>query len=102
MVIFTILTVENWDDTMFLFARERGYIAIYFFTSLIVVGVLIFLNLFLAILLENFEVPKEDDGEVTVREKIMLAIVAGYRWLRDWCKERYFKNDRTVQIEAGG
>ena len=44
---------------MISFAKQSGYIAIFFFISLVIIGVMIFLNLFLAILLENFE----EDGE---------------------------------------
>lgn len=55
IVIFTVLTGENWDQTMFQFALLNGYVAIFFFISLVIIGVMIFLNLFLAILLENFE-----------------------------------------------
>jgi hypothetical protein len=40
---------------MFEFAKDYGYISIIYFFSLIIVGVMIFLNLFLAILLENFD-----------------------------------------------
>lgn len=60
IIIFTVLTGESWDQTMLAFAKQQGYIAIFFFVSLIVIGVMIFLNLFLAILLENFE----EDGEM--------------------------------------
>jgi len=35
-------------------ARSKGYIAILYFVSLIIIGVMFFLNIFLAILLENF------------------------------------------------
>lgn len=55
IVIFTVLTGENWDQTMFLFAKKHGSIAILFFVSLVIIGVWIFLNLFLAILLDNFD-----------------------------------------------
>jgi Ion transport protein len=61
IIVFTVLTGENWDDTMFQFARKHGYIAIFFFISLIVIGVMIFLNLFLAILLENFQIDEEEE-----------------------------------------
>lgn len=46
---------------MFLFAKDHGYVAIFFFISLIMIGQMIFLNIFLAILLENFD---DDDEEV--------------------------------------
>ena len=53
--VFTVLTGENWDSNMFIYAKSHGYIAILYFVSLVIIGVMIFLNLFLAILLENFE-----------------------------------------------
>jgi len=65
ILVFTVLTGENWDSTMFQFARSHGYIAIFYFISLVIIGVMIFLNLFLAILLENFEEgnDEEEDGK---------------------------------------
>jgi hypothetical protein len=52
---------------MFSFAKSHGSIAIAYFISLMIIGVMIFLNLFLAILLENFE--KKDDEEVEKNER---------------------------------
>lgn len=46
---------------MFAFARKHGYVAIFFFISLVIIGVMIFLNLFLAILLENFDGVNSND-----------------------------------------
>jgi len=40
---------------MYDFTRARGPIAIFFFVSFVVIGQLILLNLFLAILLKNFD-----------------------------------------------
>jgi voltage-dependent calcium channel L type alpha-1D len=59
-VVFTILTGENWDQTMITFRHTHGYLSIVYFFSLIIIGVMIFLNLFLAILLENFDVEEEE------------------------------------------
>lgn len=69
LIIFSVLTGENWDATMFQFARSKGYIAIFFFISLIIIGEMIFLNIFLAILLENF-----DEGEETVDTRNLKGI----------------------------
>jgi hypothetical protein len=44
---------------MFTFARVKGSVAILFFVSLIIIGVMFFLNIFLAILLENFGVDND-------------------------------------------
>jgi hypothetical protein len=48
---------------MFQFTKSHGYIAIFYFISLVIVGVMIFLNLFLAILLENFEEGDDEEEE---------------------------------------
>jgi hypothetical protein len=67
--VFTILTGENWDSTMFIYAKSHGYVAIVYFISLVIIGVMIFLNLFLAILLENFEEGgDEEEEEETIDE----------------------------------
>lgn len=63
IVIFTVLTGENWDETMLQYARYESVTAILFFISLIIIGVMIFLNLFLAILLDNFDDVEEDSEE---------------------------------------
>jgi hypothetical protein len=63
ILVFTVLTGENWDSTMFQFARSHGYIAILYFITLVIIGVMIFLNLFLAILLENFEEGNDEEEE---------------------------------------
>jgi len=55
VLIFTVLTGENWDSTMFIFAKRHGYVAIFYFVTLVIIGVMIFMNVFQAILLENFE-----------------------------------------------
>jgi magnesium-transporting ATPase (P-type) len=66
ILIFTVLTGESWDMNMIIFARTYGYSAIFFFVSFVIIGVMIFLNLFLAILLDNFEEEEleEEAGEL--------------------------------------
>ena len=63
ILIFTVPPGENWDLTMFQFARSHVYIYILYFISLVIIGVMIFLNLFLAILLEDFEEGKDEEDE---------------------------------------
>lgn len=55
LTIFQVLTEENWDSIMYSFARAKGLVAILFFISFIMIGNMILLNLFLAILLSNFD-----------------------------------------------
>lgn len=73
LVVFQVLLSDNWDEIMFSFARVKGSMAILFFVSLIIIGVMFFLNIFLAILLENFGVDndlmgKEKNASVAVNQ----------------------------------
>ena len=47
---------------MITIARVKGNLAIVYFVSIIIIGVMFFLNIFLAILLENFGVDSEIMG----------------------------------------
>ncbi len=53
---------DNWDAIMITIARVKGNTAIFYFVSIIIIGVMFFLNIFLAILLENFGVDSEIMG----------------------------------------
>lgn len=53
--MFIVLTGENWDAVMYDLTRARGNVAIFYFISYVVIAQLILLNLFLAILLKNFD-----------------------------------------------
>ena len=61
LTIFIVLTGENWDSIMYSFARPFGAEAVVFFVSFIIIGQMILLNLFLAILLKNFDESKVVD-----------------------------------------
>jgi hypothetical protein len=56
--VFIVLTGEDWNIVMYNNVRAVGSYTIVFFLSLVIFGNFILLNLFLAILLKNFE---EDD-----------------------------------------
>jgi Ion transport protein len=59
LVVIQVLITDNWDDMMLRIARAKGTLAIVYFVSLVVIGVMFFLNIFLAILLENFGVDNQ-------------------------------------------
>ena len=46
---------------MFSFAKEFGSVAIAFYISNIIIGQMIFLNLFLAMVLDNFDIHGDED-----------------------------------------
>eukprot|EP00957_Ditylum_brightwellii_P030192 2284667-Ditylum_brightwellii.AAC.1 len=78
--IFQVLTGENWNSVMYDAWRATSWPAALYFVSLVVIGVFIVMNLFLAILLKRFD-NNEDlvdssslkDLVTTVRRVSMVA-----------------------------
>ncbi|TMW68744.1 hypothetical protein Poli38472_006212 [Pythium oligandrum] len=68
VTIFQVLTGENWTNMLFDGWRSVGWPSAIYFISLVIMGNFILLNLFLAILLGNFE-DQQDDNERLVLEK---------------------------------
>ena len=65
VTIFQVLTGEDWNRVMYDGMRTTGGIASVYFILLVVIGNYIVLNLFLAILLDNFsglDVDEEEEG----------------------------------------
>ena len=93
VLVFSVLTLELWDENMFKYTRIYGPAAILYFVSLVIVGVMIFLNLFLAILLENFEVEVEEHEESGVVEMIQKRLTRSFKRLAHNAKKcvNYFK-----------
>ena len=55
ITIFQILTGENWNTVMYDGMRATGWMAIWFFLLVVIFGNFVILNLFLAILMSNFD-----------------------------------------------
>lgn len=55
MTIFEILIGDNWNWVMYDAIRSQGYTATIYFVGLILMGNIVMMNLFLAILLGNFD-----------------------------------------------
>lgn len=69
ITIFQILTGENWNDVLYDGMRAINSWAAIYFIILVVLGNYIILNLFLAILLDNFGAGDDDDDEEEEEEK---------------------------------
>eukprot|EP00752_Nemacystus_decipiens_P011295 g10037.t1 len=64
--IFEILSGENWNTVMYDARRATGWVSVFYFVSLIIMGMMIVMNLFLAILLSNFTNKDDVDAEAGV------------------------------------
>lgn len=62
--IFIVFIGEDWNSVMYDHTRSQGSYCIIIFIVIFIVGNLIMLNLFLAILLKNFEEPPEKEKEI--------------------------------------
>jgi len=69
ITIFQILTGENWNDVLYDGMRAINSWAAIYFIILVVLGNYIILNLFLAILLDNFGAGDDDDDEEEEEEE---------------------------------
>jgi len=55
ITVFQVLIGDNWPDVMFNCEKSLGFLASFYFITLILFGNIVMLNLFLAILLGNFD-----------------------------------------------
>lgn len=62
VTVFQVLTGENWNEVLYAAVKAVGDIGIVYFVALNVVGNYLILNLFLAILLGNFERASKDEA----------------------------------------
>lgn len=74
---------EDWNSSLYDHYRSEGLVAHFYFITLFILGNLILLNLFLAILLKNFEEPpgkdeeeEDDDGKpkIPITQKIKSVL----------------------------
>ena len=72
ITIFIVLTGEQWNRIMYDAYLFNKFLALAFFISLIIIGQMILLNLFLAILLENFNVGEENEKGEKKNKKVMI------------------------------
>ena len=73
VTVFQILAGEAWNEIMTLYVGEKGAEYALYFVSWVIIGQFILLNLFLAVLLENFSESSDDDEE---RKRVELFTVS--------------------------
>lgn len=71
---FQVLTLENWNEVMYVCTEHVGAIAPVYFVVLVCIGAYIVLNLFLAILVDHFLVEGEKAAEEQ-KEKALRQIM---------------------------
>jgi hypothetical protein len=73
LVMFILLSGENWNEIMAIVWNAHGVLAILFFVSAMIIGNFMLLNLFLAILLKYIEENDDDDLDMESNELRALA-----------------------------
>jgi voltage-dependent calcium channel L type alpha-1D len=73
ITVFQLLTGEDWNRIMYDGWRVRGSAAVLFVTLVITVGNFVVMNLFLAILLKNFEERNNADKSLKIIDEPLLA-----------------------------
>jgi hypothetical protein len=68
VAVFTVLTTQNWNSTMSNAVGPTNMAYSLYFISLIIIGTNILLNLFLAILIHQFEVEELERSEIDLEE----------------------------------
>ena len=100
---FQVLSTENWNDILTSVLRSSvGIPGSLFLIVWVILGNFIFLNLFLAILIESFSQDQEDEvGEVsTAYEKVMA--IAKKRFSKDLRRLEEFESLNTSIMESFG
>ena len=72
VTVFQVISGENWNETMYIGMRFNGVVGSIYFVSLFVLGNFVALNLFLAILLQNFG--DDDDDEDDDEEDLLVNL----------------------------
>lgn len=101
VTVFQVVTNENWNDVLHVHMAYMGTDSFLYFVALVVIGNYVFLNLFLAILLNGFEdaeAEAEKQAEADALEevpsppgwmsRIMEAIKDAVRWTGTECRSR--------------
>lgn len=106
VTIFQVLTGENWNEVMYDGMRTQGTGACVYFLLLVIIGNYIILNLFLAILLDNFsEIGGGEEGEEEEEEKETAASEAeieGVAHKQDEKKDDASTEKQKKQYDAMG
>lgn len=70
VTVFQILAGEAWNEVMYSVIGVTSPVYILYFISWVVIGQFILLNLFLAVLLDNFSQQEEEEEEELEREAL--------------------------------
>ena len=98
--VFIVFIGEDWNSVMYDHYRATGPLTIAYFMFLFIFGNLILLNLFLAILLKNFEEPPGVGAVEEVEEKTIKKVSLGKR-VKNWCTSCCFKTKLKNIDEIG-
>ncbi|KAK7247748.1 hypothetical protein SO694_00088166 [Aureococcus anophagefferens] len=97
LTVFIVVSGENWDTVLDYAFRANGYVGLLFIVSMYLVGNFIVLNIFLAILLSNFEMAV-DSTNATLYDELEQSneILVLLKTVAHWAKRLLI----TAQLRA--
>jgi hypothetical protein len=99
--VFIVFIGEDWNSVMYDHYRATGPLTVAYFMFLFIFGNLILLNLFLAILLKNFEEPPGAAEEEAPEEVKMIQKVSFMKRVKNKCTSCCFKS-KLKNVDENG
>lgn len=98
LTVFIVVSGENWDEVLDLAFRANGYIGLVFIVSMYLIGNFIVLNIFLAILLSNFETAIDSSNRTLYDELEDANEIASMLRTSLHCFKRYCLRERSRRL----
>lgn len=118
VVVFCAILGEDWNNSMYSFIRpgfQNEFIVLFYFLSLLILGNIMLLSLFTAILLQNFEDNEEAKEAAAAKPKASFSVKHLIRvsfWRRAWAgivsifetkgKKKSGKSKENTTMAPGG
>ncbi|RLN47503.1 hypothetical protein BBJ29_000588 [Phytophthora kernoviae] len=95
VTVFQVITGENWNEIMYDTIRGNGKFACIYFITLVVLGDFVLMNLFLALLLDNFGA--DDEEQIKEKQEETKKLAAKMSVMKSSGKGKSLKSLRSLR-----
>ncbi|KAG2529910.1 hypothetical protein BBO99_00000965 [Phytophthora kernoviae] len=95
VTVFQVITGENWNEIMYDTIRGNGKFACIYFITLVVLGNFVLMNLFLALLLDNFGA--DDEEQIKEKQEETKKLAAKMSVMKSSGKGKSLKSLRSLR-----